>query len=82
MRLHVVMRMHAVTILRIWTSACTGGQIEMACVRNATHTLTPEEQDAVEIMHAPCKELQDLMSESEDSIDTKDLLVRRCEKCI
>lgn len=50
-------------------------KIEMAQVRNATHTLTPEEREHIIIMQAPCMELQDLMSESEDSHDDNDILV-------
>ena len=50
-------------------------KIEMAVMRNATHTLSREEQEAIIVSQPPCVALQDDMSESLDSHDTKDLLV-------
>lgn len=50
-------------------------KIEMAVVRNATHTLSAEEQDAIILTQPPCVALQDYMSESLDSHDANDLLV-------
>jgi hypothetical protein len=47
----------------------------MAELRNDTHSLNPDERDAVIVMHAPCVELQQFMSESLDSDDGKELLV-------
>ena len=50
-------------------------KIEMAMVCNATTTLNEEEREAIIYAQAPCMKLQDLMSQSEDSFDTKELLV-------
>ena len=50
-------------------------KVEMAVMRNATHSLNPEEREAILVMKAPCVALREWMSASEDSLDDKELLV-------
>ena len=50
-------------------------KVEMAVMRNATHSLNPEEREAILLMKAPCVALREWMSASEDSLDDKELLV-------